>query len=123
MRLYQAAYQREMAADVTSGRSFVERHLKNWEERSLLRLFDMLGFQNTGGFALFNYRDLPPAKFADLAPVESMEFLIVQEGFPAGEVPGLARLLESRFQFVAERRSEGGNGGGLLHRIYRRATP
>ncbi len=123
MRTYKAAYEREMASDLAAGTPFVARHLKNWEERAQLRLFDMLGSRNTGGYAFYNYRDFPPEKFGDLVPLERMVYLIVQQRFDTSEVPGLDRLLADRFRFVAERRSEGGNGGGLTHRIYRRTTP
>jgi len=52
-----------------------------------------------------------------------MAYLIVQEQFPVGEVPGLGRLLADDFRLVGERRSEGGDGSGLLHRVYRRVRP
>jgi hypothetical protein len=122
MQLYRTAYERQMAADLAAGMPFVERHLKNWEETAQLRLFDMLGYRNDGGRTFYHYRDLPPERFGDLAPVSGMDYLIVQEKFPVHEVPGLERLLATEFRLVAERRSEGGDGRGLMHRIYTRAS-
>lgn len=123
MALYKTAYEREMAADRSQGMPFVARHLKNWEERAQLRLFDMLGFRNPGGYRFFGYRDFPTAKFGDLVSLEQMDYLIVQEQFAFDKVPGLEALIAERFHPVAERRSEGGDGRGLLHRIYRRSAP
>jgi hypothetical protein len=123
MRIYKTAYEREIANDLAAGTPFVARHVKNWEERAQLRLFDMLGFRNAGGYAFFNYRDFPPEKFGDLVALERMDYLIVQQQFATSEVAGLDRLLAERFRFIGERRSEGGNGGGLMHRIYRRTAP
>lgn len=123
MRLYKTAYEREIASDIASGTPFVERHVKNWEELAILRLFDMLGYRNDAGYTFYNYRDLPPQKFGDLVKLDRMDYLIVQEAFPLDEVPGLTSLLTKDFRFVGERRSEGGDGRGLVHRVYRRALP
>lgn len=123
MALYKTGYEREMAADRSQGMPFVERHLKNWEERAQLRLFDMMGFQNPGGYRFFGYRDFPTAKFGDLVSLETMDYLIVQEQFRLDQVAGLEALVAERFHPVAERRSEGGDGRGLRHRIYRRNAP
>jgi len=122
MRVYKAAYEREMAADLEAGRPFVERHAKNWEEAAQLRLFDMLGFHNDGGRAFYSYRDMPPEKYGDLVPLDGMDYLIVQQQFPLEDVPGLDALLLNRFGYVCERRAEGGDGRGLIVKIYRRRS-
>ena len=119
MRVYRAAYTREAVADVTGGTPFVQRHLKNWEETAALRLFDMLNFENDGGFTFYTARDLPLDKFGHLVSLRSFDYLIVQQGFTGPEIPGLDRLLAENFEFVTVRRSEGGDGSGLMHAIYR----
>lgn len=123
MRVYRTAYEREIASDIQSGRPFVERQLKNWEELATLRLFDMLGYRNGGGYSFFNYRDVPPDKFSDLISLGRMDYLIVQQQFALSSVPGLEQTLADSFSLVGERRSEGGDGSGLSHRIYRRVQP
>jgi hypothetical protein len=122
MRVYRTAYERELAADIVKGTPFVARHLKNWEEEASLRLFDMLGFRNEGGYTFFSYRELPPQKFGDLVSLEQMDYVIVQQGFDPLEVAGLTQMLSQRFTVIGERRSEGGDGRGLVHRIYRRVA-
>jgi len=122
MRLYKAAYEREMESDLAGGRPFVERHLKNWEEQAQLRLFDMLGYRNDGGHAFYSYRDMPPQKYGDLVPLARMDYLVVQERFPVDDVPGLKSLLATGFCYIGERRAEGGDGRGLTVRIYRRSS-
>ncbi len=123
MGMYKVAYEREAASDLHNGMPFVERHLKNWEESAALRLFDMLGYQNDGGYSFYGYYDFPPGKFGDLVPLDRMAFLIVQEEFPIDKVPGLRRLLADEYRLVAEPRSEGGDGRGLTHQLYRRIRP
>jgi hypothetical protein len=120
MQVYRTAYSREAAADLASGTPFVERHLKNWEETAALRLFDMLNFQNARGFTFYSARDLPLAKFGDLVPVDSFDYVMVQQGFTLDSMPALARELANDFEVIGTRRSEGGDGSGLLHTIYRR---
>jgi hypothetical protein len=123
MGVYRTAYERELASDITAGRPFVERHMKNWEEIATLRLFDMLDYRNDRGYTLFHYRDMPPQKFPDLVRLDRMDYLIVQEHFAFDEVPGLSRLLADGFHLIGTRRSEGGDGSGLLHSVYRRVRP
>lgn len=120
IQVYRAAYGREAAQDAADGKPFVERHLKNWEEAAAMRLFDMLDFQNERGFTFYSARDLPVSKFGDLVSLRSFDYLIVQQGFTGPELPGLERVLAEDFDFVAMRRSEGGDGSGLMHAIYRR---
>jgi hypothetical protein len=120
MRVYKAAYEREIARDIDGGMPFVARHIKNWEELSTLRLFDMLGYRNDTGYTFYNYRDMPPQKFGDIVRLDSMNYLVVQQGFAFDEVPGLAQMLADNYRLIGSRRSEGGDGRGLLHRIYRR---
>jgi hypothetical protein len=120
MRVYKVAYEREFASDLGKDMPFVERHLKNWEERAALRLFDMMGYRSESGYAFFNYRDFPPEKFSDLVDPGDMDYLIVQQQFSVDDVAGLRNLLATRFELAVERRSEGGDGSGLMHRVYRR---
>jgi hypothetical protein len=122
MRTYRVGYERQFSQDLASGAPFVERHLKNWEEQATLRLFDMLGYRNEGGYTFYGYRDFPPEKFADLTPLERMDYLLVDEHFPIDAVLGLRSLLTSEFRLVGARRCEGGDGSGLVYRIYARVS-
>lgn len=121
MHVYRVAYQRQFSEDRAAGMPFAARHLKNWEEQSILRLFDMLGFRNDTGYTFYGFRELPPEKFADLVPLQQMQFILVQERFSLDQIPGLRAMLARDFTLVAERRSEGGDGSGLMHQIYRRS--
>ena len=51
-----------------------------------------------------------------------IQYVIVQPGFNVSDVPELADGFEANFALVAERRSEGGDGSGMMNRIYRRRT-
>ena len=116
METYRAAYTREQEAD-RGALPFVERHIKNWEERAMLRLFDMLDFKNERGFEFYSYFELPPEKFPDLVALDRMDYLIVHDEMSSS--PALRRFLDG-YDRVATRRSEGGDGRGIVNHVYKR---
>ncbi|MFH1144009.1 MAG: hypothetical protein V1774_05645, partial [Candidatus Eisenbacteria bacterium] len=118
MSTQRTAYERVMEEDRDAGLPFTERHLKYWEETSRLRLHDMLGRQSSG-YYFFCYHDLPFDRFPEAA-LESFEYILVQEGFERAADPHLREILARGYAKVAEARSEGMQGRGLLHEIYKR---
>jgi hypothetical protein len=47
-----------------------------------------------------------------------MDYLLVDEHFSIDTVMGLRSLLTNEFRLVGARRCEGGDGSGLVYRIY-----
>ena len=119
MRTLREVYEGVAEGDREAGLPFVERHAKNWEEASQLRLFEMLDYRNQGYYYFF-YDQLPFDRFPQVAPLEAFEYLVVQEGFEPAQAPAVRDLLASRYVKVGEARSEGMQGRGMRNEIYRR---
>ncbi|MFH1144430.1 MAG: glycosyltransferase family 87 protein [Candidatus Eisenbacteria bacterium] len=119
MHALRAVYEEVGERDREAGMSFTERHAKHWEESTHLRLFDMLDYRSPGYYYFF-YDQLPFDRFPQAAPLDSFEFIVVQERYARAADPQVRELLAGRYVKVAEARSEGMQGRGLLHEVYRR---
>jgi hypothetical protein len=107
--------------DRAAGLSFTERHLKNWEERTVLRTFDMLESSFEPGYEFYDFFTTPPNALVGILDVQQMDFLLLQAGFDLDKVPELKQRLASEYEMVAEKIGAGGGvRGGLHYKIYRR---
>lgn len=105
-------------ADRADGLSFTERHLKNWEERSTLRLFDFLENRFEPGFEFYDVYSTPPAIFERVVGFDSINVILVQEGFGLDSEPMVRKLIESEFEKDSERTGAGGGDSGLKYTVY-----
>jgi hypothetical protein len=107
--------------DKAAGLSFTERHLKNWEERTVLRSFDMLGSQYEPGYEFYDYFTTPPSALAGIIDLHRVDFMLLQHGFDLDLEPEIKRLLASEYKLVGEKIGAGGGArGGLKYEIYQR---
>jgi len=108
-----------LVEDAASGIPFTLRHVKSWEERSTLMLFDMLERQNEPGYEFYDSYSTPPAALEKVVSLDRFQFLVVQEGFALHLVPEVkARLAD--YHPVAEKYGAGGEALGLKYTIYQR---
>jgi len=119
MGILRGVYEGVMAQDCAAGMPFTQRHMKHWEEASRLRLFDMLD-NHSPGYHFFCYTELPYDRFPEAAALDSFEYLMLQEGYDMAQDPEVQELLARGYVKVGEARSEGMQGRGLLHEIYRK---
>jgi hypothetical protein len=115
-RLLQQSVQR----DLDAGMPFTLRHVKNWEETSSLALLDMLSFTNEPGYEFYDYYSAPPDLLTQVAPFDAMQFIVVQDRFDPGLVPGLREKLAADYRPVAEKHGAGGGPQGLKYVIFER---
>lgn len=99
---------------------FTVRHVKNWEEKSELVLFDMLNFRYDGGYTYYGFYSAPLEVFEDIITLDEMRYIMIQQHFDMSLAPGLAQYLEAHCTFIAHRTGAGGGGRGLEYRIYKR---
>jgi len=111
---------RRIEDDRESGLSFTARHVKDWEERSLLMLFDMLGFEYDPGYEFYDYYSAPPELLSRYVPLEDITYVLIQDQFDLNHVPMIRDELGTAYRLVAEKIGAGGGPGGLRYRIYER---
>lgn len=109
-----------MRLDRQQGVSFTERHVKHWEERTTLLLFDMLGDRFEPGYEFYDFFSAPPDVFARVVGWDRVDILILQDNFDLGLAPSVQNLLQSQFKLVGEKTGAGGGGKGLKYEIYER---
>lgn len=110
----------QIVADDTRATDFVYRHLKNWEELTLLRLLDMLKQKPNKGFNFIGYLERRTNFNNDKNFLPNFNYIIVQEKFGLEDRDGLELYLERHFTLVGQRTGEGGEGYGLRYYIYKR---
>lgn len=107
-------------ADRAAGLSFTTRHAKDWEERTLLMLQDMLGGQFEPGFEFYDFFNTPPELFDREVGFDKLAYIFVEEGFDLSQAPAMRALLDSQFHAVAAVTGAGGGPAGLQYRVYAR---
>jgi hypothetical protein len=112
--------QRILDADRASGLSFTTRHAKNWEERTILTLQDMLGGQFEPGYEFYDYFNSPPELFAQEVGLDKLAYVVVEDSFDLSRAGEMRAMLESQFHPVADVTGAGGGESGLKYRIYAR---
>ncbi len=111
---------RIIESSVKEGLPFTIRHLKNWEERSRLLLYDMLNYQYEPGLEYYSYYSTPLEKYSGIISLNRMKFILLQKYFPISSEPRIRKLLREKFVYVTEVTGAGGGGGGLHYKIYKR---
>jgi len=99
---------------------FTTRHLKNWEERSSLLLYDMLDYKYDPGFEYYGFYSTPPDKYKGIIDIKDMEYLLLQEHFPLSSNSEIKRLLEDQYKLVATKIGAGKGGQGLRYKIFKK---
>ena len=105
---------------LAEGLSFTHRHLKNWEERSDLVLFDMLGNKYDHGYEYYGIYSTPLDTYSDVISLDTMSFVFVQSHYPVNTQPGLEQYFQDNFTMITELTGAGGGGSGLKYKIYER---
>src|SRR5690606_28381176 len=112
--------ERKMQQLVASGEPFTRRYVRMWEERSDLRLFDMLDFRSDAGYTWYGYHDVPLDQYQGLVAWEDFRYVIIQQHFPVESEPGLMQGLQASFSEVARLTGPGGHDQGLEYVVYAR---
>lgn len=115
-----AGIERMLSEPITSGESFTHRHIRLWEERSHLKLLDMLNFQSDTGFNYYGYYVSSPTVFADIVPFDTLQYVFLQQGFSLKEEPEIAAKLQTDFAMITTVTGPGGGGKGLSYSVYQR---
>lgn len=105
---------------VTNGESFTERHIRLWEERARLRLYDMLNFTNNEGYQYQSYHLIEPNDLPGGNLRSSMRYVLVQEHFSSDDQSRMLEELRAHYQVVAQLVGPGGGGQGLSYDVYKR---
>jgi hypothetical protein len=101
-----------------SGESFTERHVRFWEERSKIKLFDMYK-PNGNTYTYYSYYKTPLSEFSELIKFNEMDYLAVLDGFSAEDID-LNFLIKSQYIFLKSVVGPGGGGSGLTYSIYKK---
>jgi len=102
------------------GVTFTERHIRNWEERSALKLLDILDFRFEGGYEFYDFHSSPPDVLDSIVSLREMHYLIVQDGFDLDRAPSIRDGLAKDYVPVAETYGAGGGKDGLKYTIYKK---
>ena len=108
--------------DRSSGVPFTLRHAKDWEERSTLTLFDMLGLSGDSGYEFYDSFTTPPEALARVLDMRQIAFFLVEDG-DGGDLAAVKRLVpgfDTQYKVVARRIGAGGGAHGLPYDIYAR---
>jgi hypothetical protein len=112
--------ERKMRDRIASGEPFTQRHVRLWEERADLRLFDMLDFRSGTGHTWYGYHDVPLDEYQGIVAPEDFRYVVVQQHFPMEDEPDLMQMLQQSFTEVARMTGPGGHSNGLEYIVYAR---
>jgi hypothetical protein len=108
---------KKIDASLSAGESFTLRHVRFWEERSRLMLFSMLNYKTRKGYDYYGIFSTPPAEYSGVYQLESMDYILVQEGFGL-ESDVISQLLATSFKPTENLVGPGGGGRGLSYKVY-----
>ena len=111
-----SGYSAMMARAKDSGESFTERHVRFWEERSRLMLFDMY-IPPENAYTYYSYHKTPLAEFSELIAFRDTKYIAVLDGFIADDID-ITALLSAKYNFIISVTGPGGGGSGLTYAIY-----
>jgi hypothetical protein len=111
-------YKKLMNEAKERGETFTERHVRFWEERSKLKLIDMYNLKEKG-YTYYSYYKTPLEIFSNLIGFQSMDYIIVLEGFVSEQI-NIDLLLKNKYSRVATAIGPGGGGSGLTYTIYQK---
>jgi hypothetical protein len=101
-----------------SGESFTERHVRFWEERTKLKLFDM--YQPTEKtYTYYSYYKTPLSEFSEIIDFNRIDYIAVLENFVVEDID-LTFLLSNQYVFLKSVVGPGGGGSGLTYSIYKK---
>ncbi len=108
-------------ADEIGNLPFTLRHAKNWEERSNLRLMDMLDWHYDSAYEYYDFYTAPPKIFSEIVGLDGVDVVLLADGFDLSLAPELDDLIHRKFVKVGERIGAGGGSKGLKYEIFVRA--
>lgn len=120
IRRHTEILERKIAGSLQDGMPFTLRHLQNWEERSQLLLYDMLGMANEPGYEYYSFYGSPLETGKGIVNMDDMQYLLLQEHFPLEDVAWLEDYIARHFRLLAELTGAGGGGSGLRYRVFGR---
>jgi len=109
---------RSIEKDRASGIDFTRRHLKNWEEESVLRLIDMLGGASDG----YEYYSSFLHPEIEERGLDKMNYVIIQDTLYRNLQEHVKELVRQRFAFLGRFTGPGGDGTGLQYSVYQRRS-
>lgn len=118
MNNIRAGIERKIDASRVS-ETFTLRHIKNWEERSALKLYGMLEFESEG-YEYYGYYAAPLTEFKGILNFDEIDYVLFLEGFVFPEIEEVKRTLNREFREVASVVGPGGGSKGLRYQVYKR---
>jgi hypothetical protein len=111
-------YRKLMIEAKDIGQSYTERHVRFWEERSKMQLFDMYS-PPTETFTYYSMFKTPLKDFSELIDFDNMNYIVVLEGI-FGEEVNIDYYWKNKYSKVITVNGPGGGGTGLNYTIYKK---
>jgi hypothetical protein len=102
--------------------SFTHRHIRLWEERTQLKLIDMLNAQSIAGFNYYSVNSIPAKALEPYVQFQHIRYVLLMQGHDNPEHSDLIARVMREFDYVTTANAPGGKAGtgGLPYDIYRR---
>ena len=109
---------------ITAGETFTLRHVRQWEERTQLKLIDMLDVNSTTGFNFYSMNGTPLNTLQGRIELNDIQYLLVMQGYTTPDAIKFFEEIKQEFKFVTTANAPGGKAGtgGLPYDIYVRNT-
>ncbi|MFT5249443.1 MAG: hypothetical protein ACI93P_001169 [bacterium] len=112
-------YKKLISDSKNKGDSYTERHVRFWEERTKLELFDMYNQRPDISYTYYSYYKAPLDHFSNLIGFEEMDYILLLDDFVVEGI-NLDLILKDKYQFVQKAVGPGGGGSGLSYSIYKK---